>query len=42
MKGDAERAAAAGCDAYITKPIDPRTFAEQIATIAPASRAQPK
>jgi CheY-like chemotaxis protein len=42
MKGDAERAAAAGCDAYITKPIDPRTFVEQIAMIAPASRAQPK
>ncbi|MGO9987767.1 MAG: response regulator [Steroidobacteraceae bacterium] len=42
MKGDAERAAAAGCDAYITKPIDPRTFAEQIAMIVPASRAQPK
>ncbi|MGO8829940.1 MAG: response regulator [Steroidobacteraceae bacterium] len=39
MKGDAERAAAAGCDAYITKPIDPRTFAEQIAKVAPASRA---
>jgi len=26
MKGDAERAFAAGCDGYITKPIDTRTL----------------
>ncbi len=39
LHGDAERAAAAGCDAYITKPIDPRTFAEQIAKVTSASRA---
>lgn len=25
--GDADRAKAAGCDGYITKPIDPRTLA---------------
>jgi two-component system cell cycle response regulator DivK len=27
MQGDEERARAAGCDAYLTKPIDTRTFA---------------
>jgi two-component system, cell cycle response regulator DivK len=27
MKGDEENALAAGCDGYITKPIDTRTFA---------------
>lgn len=26
MKGDEERACAAGCDGYISKPIDTRTF----------------
>jgi CheY-like chemotaxis protein len=30
MKGDEERGEAAGCDAYLTKPIDTRTFAELI------------
>lgn len=26
MKGDAQRAAEAGCDGYVTKPIDTRSF----------------
>jgi CheY-like chemotaxis protein len=31
MKGDAEKARGAGCDGYITKPIDTRKFAGQVA-----------
>lgn len=31
MKGDEEKARAAGCDGYITKPIDPDTFSRLIA-----------
>lgn len=30
MKGDAEKAFAAGCSGYITKPINTRSFAEEI------------
>ena len=30
MRGDAESALAAGCDAYISKPIDVRTIASEI------------
>jgi CheY-like chemotaxis protein len=37
MHGDQERAAAAGCDGYITKPVSTRHFAEQIAGILDAS-----
>jgi CheY-like chemotaxis protein len=31
MKGDEERAREAGCDGYITKPIDTRRLPEQVA-----------
>ena len=31
MKGDEDRALAAGCDGYLAKPIDTRTFAGTIA-----------
>jgi two-component system cell cycle response regulator DivK len=32
MKGDAERASEAGCDGYITKPIDKQGFLETVAS----------
>jgi two-component system, cell cycle response regulator DivK len=35
MKGDQEKALAAGCDAYITKPIDTRTFADTVRRFLP-------
>lgn len=31
MKGDEEKARAAGCDAYITKPLDPDGFLKTLA-----------
>lgn len=36
MKGDDEKAYAAGCDGYITKPIDTRRFAQQVAGLLAA------
>jgi len=35
MKGDDQRALEAGCDGYISKPIDTRTFARQVAAYLP-------
>ena len=34
MKGDAERLLAAGFDAYISKPLDVRTFADTVVAVA--------
>lgn len=33
MKGDRQRVLSAGCDGYIAKPINTRTFATELATI---------
>ncbi|HEY4244474.1 MAG TPA: response regulator [Kofleriaceae bacterium] len=33
MKGDEEKARAAGCDGYITKPIDIESFEQEIARL---------
>jgi CheY-like chemotaxis protein len=38
MKGDEERARAAGCDAYISKPIDTRTLPARIAELLAVQR----
>src|SRR5918995_5514626 len=38
MKGDEERILAAGCDAYIAKPIDTRTLPGVIATLIEKNR----
>ena len=38
MKGDHEKARAAGCDGYVTKPIDTRTFPGMIASHLAATR----
>ena len=38
MKGDEQKARAAGCDGYITKPIDTRTFGGQVAEFLQQSR----
>jgi signal transduction histidine kinase len=38
MPGDRERALAAGCDGYISKPIDPRALPEQVASYLGGTR----
>lgn len=42
MKGDEENALAAGCEGYITKPIDTRTFVSEVRKFlaAPVSRGE--
>ena len=38
MKGDDQKALAAGCDGYITKPIDTRVIGSQVAEFLQQSR----
>lgn len=38
MKGDEERALEAGCEGYITKPIDTKVFPQLIAQFLPKSK----
>jgi two-component system cell cycle response regulator DivK len=38
MKGDEEKVLAAGCDGYVTKPIDTRRFPKQIAELLKTPR----
>jgi two-component system, cell cycle response regulator DivK len=39
MAGDREKALAAGCSGYIEKPINPKTFTEQIQQFLPVGPA---
>jgi CheY-like chemotaxis protein len=39
-RGDEERAATAGCERYFTKPIDTKSFAEDIAETLDACSAR--
>jgi len=39
MKGDQERAFAAGCNGYITKPIDTRALASTVASALEGRRS---
>jgi len=41
MKGDDTKAIEAGCDGYITKPIDTRTLPEQVAAYIAGNRGKP-
>ena len=41
MKGDDQKAFDAGCDGYITKPIDTRKLPEQVAELLAKERPKP-
>jgi CheY-like chemotaxis protein len=41
MKGDKEKAREAGCDGYITKPIDTRSLPGEIARFLAARKVEP-
>jgi CheY-like chemotaxis protein len=41
MKGDEDRILKAGCDGYISKPIDTRTFPSQVEAVTRRCRAEP-
>ena len=40
MRGDEQRCRAAGCDGYLTKPIDRMTLLDAVARCLPARRAE--
>ncbi len=42
MKGDEEAALRAGCDGYLSKPIDTRTFTAKVAGIVARVNSSPK
>ena len=42
MKGDEEKARASGCTGYITKPLDTRTFADDVARHLEAGTGVPR
>ena len=42
MKGDRDRGHEAGCDAYLTKPVDPRELAAVIEQCIGARKGQPE
>jgi CheY-like chemotaxis protein len=41
MRGDELKAFDAGCDGYITKPIDTRALVQQVSALIDAARARP-
>jgi two-component system cell cycle response regulator DivK len=42
MKGDEERARGAGCDAYVSKPIDTRTLPALVAELLAVPEGKPR